>query len=69
MSATRFRWTRSRYERARRLSRLLSRFESLPEQPPGLDRYFELMRPVWEASDPLLVPVQTRLDWRHGIPF
>ena len=66
---SRFKWNRESYERARRLARLLSRFYDLPEQPELLRRYFDLWARHQQNEDPLLVPVQTRLGWRQGIPF
>lgn len=75
--------TRAEYEAARatfRLARGLKR--ALPVNPTRLKilwgttlarRYAALMLPVEVASDPLAVPLMTRLYWfrlsRDGIPF
>ena len=69
MSRRRWTWTRSRYERARRLSRMLGRFGDLPDCPPIVARYHDLLSRISNHDDPLLTPVKVRLGWRQGIPF
>lgn len=51
----RWKWTRARYERARKLSRLMGRLEGGPAIcPPLLQRHSDLMRPLWQQpGDPM----------------
>ena len=75
----RWKWTRKRYERARRLSRLLVRLPVDGGQTPvDVKRYRVLMQPVWDQDDKLdpetggyYACLNWRLQWfkrkKHGI--
>ncbi len=77
----RWRWTRKRYERARRLSRLMNAMRGQYRQgkPPAIvERYLALMQPVadqCDRMDPDAGGYYSHLSWRlqlfkrkkHGI--
>jgi hypothetical protein len=73
----RWKWTRKRYEHARRLSRLIGALTSLPDQAPRIvQAYWDLMRPLDQAHDPMSFgwwyrDLHSRLAMRKddGIPF
>lgn len=65
----RFKWNRAKYQHARRLARMFSRFEFLPSDPPEMvRRYFELWEQYPEFGDPLLIPLGHRRQ-DPDIPF
>lgn len=49
----RWKWTRKRYERARRLARLFLRIRCRDKLPSIVSRYRELMQPLWDQDDKL----------------
>ncbi len=73
----RWKWTRKRYERARRLSRLMGALSNLPDQPPRIvQEYWDLMHPIDQAHDPMSFgwwyrDLRSRLAMHKddGIPF
>jgi len=70
----RFRWTRSAYEHAHQLARLLSSLRDLPDEPPAILRhYWDLWALHRPERDPLSVPLWRRLAKfkcdDDGIPF
>ncbi len=72
----RWKWTRKRYDHARRLSRLTGALADLPDQPPRIvQAYWDLMRPLDSAYDPMSFgwwyrDIRSRLAMRKdGIPF
>lgn len=64
----RFRWTRRKYQHARRLARMLHRFYVLPDDmPPIVQEYMDLWEEHPQYEDPLLTPIGWRYD--PEIPF
>jgi hypothetical protein len=70
MTIMRFRWTRRKYQHARQIARLLSRFDELPLTVPAVvQRYWELWERYPQYQDPLLAPLRCRRRYDPDIPF
>lgn len=76
----RWKWTRKRYERARRLSRLLGCLATAQRVTPPeiVESYWRLMRPIEQQCDPMDPTTWAYRDirWRlaqhkdpDGVPF
>lgn len=65
-----FRWTRAKYRRAHRETRIYDREGYLYHgEPPLVGRFRELWEQHPQNNDPLLTPIRWRLPPDDGIPF
>ena len=70
MPRKRFKWTRSKYEKADHLARFYARhIYDFPDSPPMLlQRFWDLWERHRQNDDPLLTPLRFRHD-TDDIPF